>query len=50
MFNEIDSAEQEDVKKSPKKKHKIAGKKGEKKKSKKHGKKKHANRKKITAK
>lgn len=43
MFGEVESSEQEDVKKASKK-HKIAGKKGAKK-TKKHGKKRHAKRK-----
>jgi hypothetical protein len=50
MFGEIDSAEQESVEKSPKKrKHKIAGK-GGKKKAKKHSKKKHHGKKKAATK
>jgi hypothetical protein len=48
MFGEIDSTEEEDVKKAPKKKHKVSGK-GKGKKAKKHGKKRH-HAKKISAK
>jgi|APCry1669189567_1035234.scaffolds.fasta_scaffold373367_1 hypothetical protein len=50
MFNEIDASEQEDVEKTPKKKHKIAAKGKGKKTKKKGGKKKHSHRKKVTAK
>lgn len=48
MFGEIESADQEDVKKP--KKHKVSGKGKGKKHAKKHGKKKHGGKKKISAK
>ena len=50
MFSEVDSSEQEDVKKAPKKRHKIAAKGKGKKKAKKGGKTKHHARKKVAVK
>ena len=50
MFSEVDSSEQEDVKKAPKKRHKIAAKGKGKKKAKKGGGKKRAKGKRFAAK